>query len=264
MASMGKEALPETRCLTPATVWLWPGHAVYRGPSLRLDAHCGSVHCLAVGLDAPFTLHADGLEVTVHTALIPPRMVHRLVANGEQMLFCYIDAGSPQAKTCWDRMTARSHGVGLAHRNEHDLIGLAARPEFDPVAAVDLACGPGAANIDIRIAAAAATLQAHPARPNSAAELAAEVHLSTSRFLHLFAIHAGTSFRRYRIWARMLSVGRAVAKGADLTTASADAGFASPSHFSDTFHALCGLPPSSLLAAGAQLIVLDGAAIRNG
>ncbi|WP_433661024.1 helix-turn-helix domain-containing protein [Nocardia sp. CA-128927] len=255
MASMGGAALPETRCL--ATVWLWPGHAVYRGPSLRLDAHCGSVHCLAVGLDAPFTLRADGLEKTVGSAVIPPRMVHQIVANGEQMLFCYIDPSSPQAKTCWDRMTTRSAGFGLDHRDETDLKSLATQPDFDPKAAIDLACGPGAAQIDGRIAAAAATLQAHPARPNSAAELAAEAHLSTSRFLHLFALHAGTSFRRYRMWARMLSVGRAVAKGADLTTAAADAGFASPSHFSDTFHAMCGLTPSGLLAGGVQIVVLD-------
>jgi len=30
---------------------------------------------------------------------------------------------------------------------------------------------------------------------------AAEVNLSTSRFLHLFSATAGTSFRRYRLWA---------------------------------------------------------------
>ncbi|MFD4356501.1 helix-turn-helix domain-containing protein [Nocardia sp. NPDC058518] len=263
MAIMGGPALPETRCHAQATVWLWPGHAVYRGPSLRLDAHCGTVHCLAVGLDAPFTLHVGDREETVRSALIPPRMIHRVVCNGERMLFCYIDPSSPQATSCWNRMTAHNQGIGLAHSEEADLIGLAARLEFDPVAAVDLACGPGATNIDPRIVAAAATLQAHPARPNSAAELAAEAHLSTSRFLHLFNAHAGTSFRRYRMWARMLSVGRAVAKGTDLTTASSDAGFASPSHFSDAFHAMCGLTASSLLAAGTRVVVLDGVPARN-
>lgn len=32
-------------------VWLWPGEALYAGASLRLDAHSGSVSCLAVGVD---------------------------------------------------------------------------------------------------------------------------------------------------------------------------------------------------------------------
>lgn len=260
MAIMDGQALPETRCHAPATVWLWPGHAVYRGPSLQLDAHSGTVHCLAIGMDAPFTLWVDGSEKTVRSALIPPRLPHRVVCNGEWMLFCYIDPSSPQVTGCWHRMTAHDQGIGLVHSNEDDLIGLAAQQQFDPVATVELACGSSATNIDSRIVAAAATLRAHPARSNSAAELAAEAHLSTSRFLRLFNAHAGTSFRRYRMWARMLSVGRSVAVGTDFTTASTDAGFASPSHFSDAFHAMCGLSASSLLAAGTRLIVLDGVA----
>lgn len=256
MAIMDGAPLPETSCLATATVWLWPGHAVYRGPSLQLDAHSGSVHCLAVGLDAPFTLHVDGISKVVRTALIPPRRAHRLVAAGAGMLFCYIDPTSPHAKSCWDRMTASTAGIGLAHSNEHDLLAFAADAEFDPVAAIELACGSRRSAVDPRIACAAAALLAHPAGANSAGELAAAAHLSTSRFLHLFAAQSGTSFRRYRLWARILSVGRAVSKGADLTTAAVEAGFASPSHLTDTFHAMFGLPPSRLLP-GTRLVVLD-------
>ena len=106
------------------------------------------------------------------------------------------------------------------------------------------------------MASAAAALLAHPAGSSSAAELAARAHLSTSRFLHLFAAQSGTSFRRYRLWARVLSVGRAVSKGADLTTAAMAAGFASPSHLTDTFHTMFGLSPSRLLP-GTRLVVLD-------
>jgi hypothetical protein len=40
----------------------------------------------------------------------------------------------------------------------------------------------------------------------------------------------------------------------DLTTAATDAGFASPSHFSEAFHRMFGLQPSRLLAAGVTII----------
>ncbi len=61
----------------------------------------------------------------------------------------------------------------------------------------------------------------------------------------------------------MLSIGRAVAKGTDFTTAAADAGFASPSHFSDAFHAMYGLTPRALLASGGtRIIVLDEVVTR--
>ncbi|MFF3224582.1 helix-turn-helix domain-containing protein [Nocardia suismassiliense] len=263
MAVMDHGALPETRCTAPATLWLWPGHAVYRGPSLRLDAHSGSVHCLAVGLDAPFIVHGEGLRISTRSALIPPRMTHRLVAEGELMLFCYLDPSSARARTCGDRMTTHTGGIGITHRDEHNLMALAAHPAFDPVAAVGIACGIRELPIDPRIAAATATIRAHPAHSNSADELAAQAHLSTSRFLHLFAVHAGTSFRRYRIWARMLSVGSAIAKGMDFTRASSDAGFSSPSHFSDTFHAMCGLAPSTLLGSGTRVVILDESTERT-
>jgi AraC-like DNA-binding protein len=108
---------------------------------------------------------------------------------------------------------------------------------------------------DDRIRTALATLLADPAL--SAPQVAAEINLSTSRFLHLFSAESGTSFRRYRLWARMLRVAAALNRGADLTSASAEAGFASPSHFSDTFHDLFGLTVSALLGRRARLVVLD-------
>ncbi|MEV0358780.1 helix-turn-helix domain-containing protein [Nocardia sp. NPDC050697] len=107
---------------------------------------------------------------------------------------------------------------------------------------------------DPRIARVSRELLADPAAAPGAAGFAAAVDLSTSRFLHLFRAQTGTSFRRYRLWARMLRAGHGLAAGVDLTRAAADAGFASPSHFSDSFHALFGLTASSLLAAGTGIV----------
>lgn len=85
------------------------------------------------------------------------------------------------------------------------------------------------------------------------------LHLSKSRFLRQFTAHTGTSLRRHRLWARLLWVGRAVAKGASrLTTATMNGGFASPSHFSDTFRELYGLTATALLDAGIGFVVFDG------
>jgi AraC-like DNA-binding protein len=91
-------------------------------------------------------------------------------------------------------------------------------------------------------------------RTISAEELAISCGLSTSRFLHLFPTHTGTSFRRYRLWTRMLRVAELIAERRDLTTAATDAGFANPSHFSEAFHRMFGLQPSRLLAAGVTII----------
>jgi AraC-like DNA-binding protein len=81
----------------------------------------------------------------------------------------------------------------------------------------------------------------------SAERLAAEIGLSVSTFLRLFRAETGTTFRRYRLWTRMLRVATLLERWPDLSTAAVEAGFASPSHFSSAFHAMFGLRPSRLL-----------------
>ncbi|MEU2043222.1 AraC family transcriptional regulator [Nocardia niwae] len=252
---------PSTSPGTPssAVLWLWAGQAIYRGPSLRLQAHSTAVDCLAVGVDAPFTLEADGGAHILRSALIPPRRMHRLIAGGGQMLFCYLDPGSRGARACRDRMSRWHNEFGLDHRAEAALAAAATGARPDPRALAGLAAITPTPATDRRVAEAMATLLAHPARDVPAGRFAAAAHLSESRFLHLFAAQAGTSFRRYRLWARMLGAGRAVAEGANLTVAAAHAGFASPSHFSDAFRTLFGLSATALLATGVRIVVLDEA-----
>ncbi|MBK1783308.1 AraC family transcriptional regulator [Prauserella cavernicola] len=242
-------ALPETCC---AVLWLWPGQALYAGPSLRLGTHSGSVSCLAIGVDAPFTVRTDAHgEHRVRSALIGPRVPHRVVAGGERMVFCYLDPASASERSCRDRMRGRDPVLALHHAAEeelaaHDLTGAVAARGW-----LALACPRAEPVLDERIAAATAVLRADPAP--SAAELAAEAGLSMSRFLHLFRAQTGTSVRRYRLWARMLRAGTLLAEGGDLTGAAVGAGFASPSHFSDSFRAMSGLAPSALLATGVDI-----------
>jgi AraC-like DNA-binding protein len=80
-----------------------------------------------------------------------------------------------------------------------------------------------------------------------------EAGLSVSTFLRLFRAQTGTTFRRYRLWTRMLRVALLLETWPDLSTAAVEAGFASPSHFSSAFHAMFGLRPSRLLTRGVTI-----------
>lgn len=241
-------------CRDGPVLWLWPGQAIYAGPSLVLGPHSGSVACLAVGLDAPFEVRAPDEPVRARSALIAPRLRHRLTAGGDRMLFCYLDPASSRRLACEQRMTGGGAPVLTGHRDERALLALD-RPARDWL---DLAAPPGPAAPDPRIRAVTALLLTETHRTFTAAEGAAACGLSASRFLHLFRAHTGTSFRRYRLWARMLTAGRTIGAGGDLTKAAADAGFATPSHFSDAFHRMFGLQPGRLLATG--LTIVDGTA----
>ncbi|WP_101948808.1 helix-turn-helix transcriptional regulator [Mycobacterium sp. 3519A] len=243
-------ALPQT-CYP--SVWLWPGHALYAGPSLPLSPHSGSVWCLAVGIDGPLTVAtADGVERHGRSVLIPPRLTHQLTCRGTSLVSCYLEPTSERADAGRQKFNDWQHLVGVGHIDEDRL-------QFTPVDDesashwLDLAAPAAPRRMDPRIAKAAARIRAEPTAAISVEDLAAEAELSESRFLHLFRDELGTSVRRYRLWVRLTHAGAAIAAGDNLTAAAMKAGFASPSHLADRFKSTFGLSATQLLGTGLQL-----------
>lgn len=247
MLVMTDTALPET-CCPEAVLWAGLGRAAYLGPSLRLRAHSGSVHCFALGVDEPFTVLADGVERRVRSALIPARTRSQLVSDG-RMLFLYRDPSAAWLAGIRAKMTALLP-IHIDHQDESALTREAQNGRL-PVSVL----GPSGAVSDARVRAALDLLRTDPGGRLTAAQVAASVHLSPSRFQHLFSAETGTSFRRYRLWARMQHVAAAVSRGATLTQAATDAGFASSAHFSDSFRDMFGLSATRLLTPATRLTV---------
>ncbi|KUI21655.1 transcriptional regulator [Mycobacterium sp. GA-1285] len=254
MTAHAADALPQTCC---PTVWLWPGQALYAGPSLKLAPHSGSVWCLAVGIGGPLTVetrHSERLDA--RSVLIPPRLTHRLICHGAGLVSCYLEPTSDRAESCRAKVGEWRGGVGAGHVDEERLRFI---PLDDDGASHWLSLAAPAADrrTDPRIARAASRIRDNPAGSVSSRELAAEAGLSESRFLHLFRDELGTTVRRYRLWVRLLDAGRAIADGRNLTDAAMQTGFASPSHLSDRFKSTFGLSASKLLAAGVAVRVPD-------
>ena len=240
--------------------------------SARIPGRCP---CLAVAVDGSFEVHMDASSgPPVRSALIPPRLRRQLVADADLMAFCYFDPASVWHNSCRRAMTATGGTVDHGHRHEQALAATAEDlTDVGPVRAwLDLAAGPPPAGGcaagtssrsseqepaypgDPRIRGAVDALRRlGPHETCSAADLAAAAGLSTSRFLHLFREHVRTSFRRYRTWLRMLRAVELIRGDVDLTTAAVEAGFASPSHFSTSFHAMFGVRPRQLLGTEIRL-----------
>jgi AraC-like DNA-binding protein len=231
-----------------ARLWVAPGHAVYVGPSLRLDTHVGSVACLVLGLDGTFDVDVAGRKVSgIRSALIPPRVPHKITAAGQAMAFGYLDPATASVAACRARMKQR-HSIAVEHRDEETL------RMTDGNELIEAATGSGAPfPVDERIVVATRTLHSPGGIETNAATLASAAGLSLSRFLHLFVAQTGTGVRCYRRWARMILVAEVIAGGGDLTRAAADAGFATPSHFSVAFRRMFGLTPSRLLGTGVEI-----------
>lgn len=247
MASRTPVPLPQT-CY-PA-VWLWPGQALYAGPGLGLQPHSGSVFCLAAGVDEPLTVQTGSATTVARTVLIPPRVRHHLTVQG-RLVSCYLDPASARTASCRE-MFGDTDGIGKKHRAERALLNV---PTDDSSARrwLDAAAPTQAQRMDPRIELVAKQIRDDPTAVESAAELAATIGLSESRFLHLFRHETGSSLRRYRLWSRLTRACAEIASGQSLTVAAAEAGFTSPSHLSDRFKSTFGLSATALLATGLTI-----------
>ncbi len=197
------------------------------------------------------TVRVGHLSIRARTALIPPRLTHHLSMVGP-LVSCYLDPAAQRTAACRAEFGEYHAGIGVGHAAEADLV----IPPGDDIAAqrwLDAAAPSDISALDPRIELAAKQIRDDPLNTASAAELAASVGLSESRFLHLFRQEVGSSLRRYRLWSRLMRAGAEFAAGANLTTAAAEAGFASPSHLADRFKTTFGLPATQLLATGLTI-----------
>jgi AraC-like DNA-binding protein len=248
-------ALPQTCGAADASsapvAWIRAGQAGYIGPDLGVDLHSASVGVLTIGLDAPLVVEtgAHGTLVT-RSVYAPARAAHRVVASEGRILLLFSDSDGPAAA-----MRDFAGPYGLGHRAERELIA-ACRDDPEPDLLRALA-GPVPLGGDPRVRRVVGWMREDPAKVLHAEQSAYRVGLSTPHFLRLFARHTGTTFRRYQQWNRLLEAARGIAVGHSLTRCAADAGFASPSHLSDTFHETLGTTASAVLGSRVQFEV-DG------
>lgn len=103
---------------------------------------------------------------------------------------------------------------------------------------------------DPRVLQAIEHLRSHADEAPALDELARLVHLSPSRFRHLFVAETGMPLRTYQVWRRLLRVWDFLMQGQSLAGAAHAAGFADSAHLSRTCRAMFGLPPSTMQMAG--------------
>lgn len=89
--------------------------------------------------------------------------------------------------------------------------------------------------------------------------LATAVHLSPSRFRHLWRLEMGMSVQSYLRWKRLMAALYTSARGASLTEAAHAAGFADSAHLTRVFHATFGMQPSRIFKNSHVVQIIPGA-----
>ncbi|MBB2927080.1 AraC family transcriptional regulator of adaptative response/methylated-DNA-[protein]-cysteine methyltransferase [Paraburkholderia silvatlantica] len=121
-------------------------------------------------------------------------------------------------------------------------------------------CRPGGLPRELEIVRRArATLDADPQERLTLAQLGEAVHLSPFHLQRLFKRALGVSPRQYQAARRGAVLRDALGEGADVTRASADAGFGSSSRLYHSVPGELGMTPSAYRRKGAGLTIYYGA-----
>ena len=107
-----------------------------------------------------------------------------------------------------------------------------------------------------RVATVLEAIKRAPQSAISGEQCAASVHLSFSRFLHLFKQETGVAFRVYRSWRRARNLLQYVTHEANLTQVALDTGYPDSTHFSHSIRRIYGLKPSEIFAGSRRLQVI--------
>ncbi len=119
----------------------------------------------------------------------------------------------------------------------------------------DLVTPPLDGRTDGRVIAALTFLRESPQLYGSIEALAEKVHLSPSRFAHVFKTAVGVPVRRYVLWMKLRRALDLAIAGDSLTTAALSAGFADSAHLSRTVRAMMGIAPEYLFRHRERLVI---------
>lgn len=237
------------------SLFLWHGRALVVGPGVDSTPHAHFAAQLTLGLDRPFRarLGPDKPWVETKAAIFAPNQPHQLDCGGSTLAHLFVELPQRQ-QTVATQVDAQYHALPdfavIRAAIDAARFGKLDIDHAEQAARQWLCCAlPEALSpygFDSRIAKALEWIAAHPGEQPGGALLASKVHLSESRFTHLFRQQTGLSLSRYLLWLRLFDGVAAVARGDNMTNAAHHAGFSDLAHMSRSFRSTFGVVPSEL------------------
>ena len=247
-------------------MWITPDRVFYVGllgaPSVR---NFGAVS-VYVGLDCPVSVSVDGGEwETSQVAVVQPYTPHQVAYASRNIAVIHIE---PESVDMGALPRMLREGCGAVQADEfrahvlrcHQAIIRNGQNAAEPMLDFDtLVFGSPlpSRTVDPRIAQVLERIRRDPSSQALAQDCAEQVHLSFSRFLHLFKSEVGASFRSFRTWKRARSLLHYVVdQSTTLTDVALGAGYPDSTHFSHSIRQVYGLKPKDIFAGSRKLRVI--------
>jgi AraC-like DNA-binding protein len=241
-------------------VLLWSGGSLWIGRQTGLAGkHAHHAIQISLAMRGRFAMADDqGIWQQHAGAIVMPHRFHQFDGQGSDTAMVFVEPETPIGRALLLRFGAQA--ITPLEPETAEAVVAALRQGFDTGAddgaliaesrrALSLLAdaSPAAGAVDPRIERAITWMRARLQSPISLAEVAAQAHLSPSRFRHLFVAQTGVSFRAYLLWARVESAMGAGMAGRSWTTAAQEAGFADSAHLSRTCRRMFGIAPAMMV-----------------
>ena len=263
----------------PTTVVFWPGpplHAIYvgMGQSLTLHRHYATQINISLGAPLRMRMHASEPFIEQQSFVVGPDIPHQVETAGVPCFVLWSEARALAHLARRLRTTSASELPALPSDLLNALLPvlLASKGQVPDEQAgqallshvLTTLIGPSLPDEspdDPRIASALSlvTPQFLVDERQPITSLAARVHLSPSRFRHLFRSEMGISVQGYLRWQRLSATLSTSARGVSLTEAAHEAGWADSAHLARVFRATFGVQPSHIFKNSHAVQVILGA-----
>lgn len=232
---------------------------LYAPREISNSMHAHFAATVLIGLHEPFALTLeDRPRQEYEVAILAPNVARETDSLGKPVidflidpddpLYCYLHPllqGQPMASFGFDRVQAVRQGFAEIFEGALDCAGARKlmRATLAGLCSEPLPQLPW----DERVQAANGYMRnCLPDHVPSIPEVAAEVGLSESRFMHLFREQMGLPVRQYLLWLRIRQAMRYWAEGAPLAEIALAAGFYDQAHFSRTIRRMTDYAPSMI------------------
>jgi len=242
-------------------MWINDDRVLYVGLLGATSTRVLGAIAVYVSLGAPSRITIDGGPwETADLAVVPAYVPHRIVGGTRMICNVLVEAETvdPDRLPAFLRRSGALDEPAVAQRvrdayarllhagRDVDLRGL----DFDRELFGDLLTP---RTIDPRIVSVLSQIKRDPSAHSAAEDSAESVHLSFSRFLHLFKQEVGVPYRSLRTWKRARSLLHYVTKESNLTHIALDVGYPDSTHFSHSIRQVYGLAPRDIFAGSRRL-----------
>ena len=238
----------------------WPGYFMYIGRGANTKVHAHHAIQIAIALETPIEVISKTGQRTCQAVIINSDVPHECRTFGGSFLLINID---PETRigTALKKMHLLKTGIAelpvetidnylrqlkslLSEEHPTDEIYELTN---DFLHAISNQHTPE--SLDERIEQVLALLREPAQEVVSIKDLAATVHISPGRLIHLFTQQVGIPVRKYLLWSKLMASLKKLNKRANFTHVALDSGFADAPHFNRTFKKMFGLSPTALLKA---------------